>query len=330
MSTYITLSHLQVQNANCIAGLTYGFPAITHFMGYIHALSRKLQKSHHLSLEGCAVICHQHQIHAYQPKGYGEYVFAQTRNPLTRTGAVAPIIEEGKMHLTVSLVARCEGGISGGDEGIAQFEQTLAELCLTQKLAGGVINALKSVYVDSSNSEEERRALNQRMRRRLLPGFVLIDRSTYLENHWRNRQEATPNISLFEAWLDFISLRYKAEPQLAKDEVLSNKTKADWKHVPKPEQGYLVPLMTGYKAISALHDKGSLPDTRDSGTPFRFVEAVYGLGEWKSPHRLQDIDDVLWFYQQKDDWYLCGNAAFSADGADEDDDSFDFLEWMKE
>lgn len=325
MSTYVTLSHLQVQNANCIAGLTYGFPAITHFMGYIHALSRKLQKSHQLSLEGCAVICHQHQIHAYQPKGYGEYVFAQTRNPLTRTGTVAPIMEEGKMHFTVSLVARCEGMVSGGDEGIAQFEQELAELCLTQKLAGGIINTLKSVHMDSGDSEGELRALNQRMRRRLLPGFVLLDQSAYLEKHWRNCQENAPEMSLFDAWLDFVSLRYKAEPQLAKDEVLSDKTKADWKHVPKPEPGYLVPLMTGYKAISELHEAGTLSDTRDSGTPFRFVEAVYGLGEWKSPHRLQTIDDALWFYQQKDDWYLCSNEASTTDDTDKDDDSFDFL-----
>ncbi len=325
MSTYITLSRLQVQNANCIAGLTYGFPAITHFMGYIHALSRKLQKSHQLSLEGCAIICHQHQVHAYQPKGYGEYVFAQTRNPLTRKGDVAPIMEEGRMHLTVSLITRCEGMISGGDEGAAQFKKVLEELCLTQKLAGGVINRLQSVHIDSGDSGDKVRALNQRMLHRLLPGFVLIDQSAYLKKYWHSCQESTPEISLFDAWLDFISLRYKAEPQLAKDEVISNKTKASWKYVPKPEPGYLVPLMTGYKAISALHEAGTFPDTRDSDTPFRFVETVYGLGEWKSPHRLQTISDALWFYQQEDDWYLCGNETFSNDHTDENDDSFDFL-----
>ncbi|WP_234004635.1 type I-F CRISPR-associated protein Csy2, partial [Cronobacter sakazakii] len=33
MSSLILLSHLRVENANTVAGLTWGFPAITHFLG---------------------------------------------------------------------------------------------------------------------------------------------------------------------------------------------------------------------------------------------------------------------------------------------------------
>ncbi|PVF10187.1 type I-F CRISPR-associated protein Csy2, partial [Yersinia pestis] len=50
MSSLIVLHQVRVENANAIAGLTYGFPAITHFLGYSHALSRKLQSSHGLTL----------------------------------------------------------------------------------------------------------------------------------------------------------------------------------------------------------------------------------------------------------------------------------------
>ncbi|WP_205619382.1 type I-F CRISPR-associated protein Csy2 [Salinivibrio socompensis] len=32
MAQYLLLKHIEVQNANAIAGLTYGFPAITHFL----------------------------------------------------------------------------------------------------------------------------------------------------------------------------------------------------------------------------------------------------------------------------------------------------------
>ena len=324
MSTYITLSHLQVQNANCISGLTYGFPAITHFMGYVHALSRKLQKSHQLSLEGCAVVCHQHQVHAYRTKEYSEFVFSQTRNPLTRTGAVAPIMEEGKMHLTVSLVTQCHGTIKGGDEGVAILEKELGQLCLTQKLAGGVINQLKSVHVDSFGAADQQRAFTARMSRRLLPGFALVDQSAYLEKHNLQRQQADPDSDLFDAWLDFASLRYKSEPALEKDEILSDKTKATWERISKPENGYLVPIMTGYKAISPLSETGEVADTRDPATPFRFVEAAYGVGEWRSPHRLKNIEEAFWFYQQKDDWYLCENTSSLEETEEDDDDSFDF------
>lgn len=78
---YVVFERISVQDANCIAGFTYGFPAITHFLGFGHALSRRLFVSQSVTLQGCAVICHQHQIHAYQPKENRDYVFAQSRNP---------------------------------------------------------------------------------------------------------------------------------------------------------------------------------------------------------------------------------------------------------
>jgi len=65
MSSLIIMRKMRIENANAVAGLTWGFPAITHFLGFTHALSRQLQQSHGLSLDGCGVICHQQQVHAY-------------------------------------------------------------------------------------------------------------------------------------------------------------------------------------------------------------------------------------------------------------------------
>ena len=45
MNQYILLNRIKVQNANAIAGFTWGFPAITHFLGFSHNLSRKLLNS---------------------------------------------------------------------------------------------------------------------------------------------------------------------------------------------------------------------------------------------------------------------------------------------
>lgn len=58
MSSLILLRRIRVENANAIAGLTYGFPAITHFLGFSHALSRKLKETHGLNIDGCAVVSH--------------------------------------------------------------------------------------------------------------------------------------------------------------------------------------------------------------------------------------------------------------------------------
>jgi len=327
MSTYITLNYVQIQNANCVAGMTYGFPSVTHFLGYVHALSRKLNESHKITLEGCAINCHQYQIHAYKPKGFGEYVFAQTRNPLTKNGKTAPIIEEGKMHLTVSLVIECKGLIEGGDEGVNLLKEHLEHVCPTQKLAGGVINNIDKIFIETAQTDDEQKLLTRKIRRRLLPGFLLLDRSQYLGEHLSSLQKTNSEAEIFDAWLDFSSLKFQAEPILEKGEELNDKTKANWKYLPKPQSGYLVPITTGYRAISEVFPAGHVTKARDSTVPFCFVEAAYGLGEWQSPHRIQNIDDVLWHYQAEEGWYLCSHHAkkeLLASNSDEDDD-FDFL-----
>ena len=147
MSSLIILRNVQVENANAIAGFTYGFPGITNFLGYTHALSRKLQVSHGLTLDGCGVICHHHQVQCYQPGGRGDYVFAQSRNPLTKEGETSPIVEEGRMQLTVSLVLECNGLIANGDFGIAELKQHLELFCPTMRLAGGTITTIRQVEI---------------------------------------------------------------------------------------------------------------------------------------------------------------------------------------
>lgn len=326
MSTYITLNHIQIQNANCVNGLTFGFPAVTHFLGYVHALSRKLKQSHNLTLGGCAIVCHQYQIHAYQPKGFGEYIFAQTRNPLTKSGKTAPIIEEGKMHLTVSLVIKCKGLIAGGDEGIKALQKHLKELCLTQKLAGGVINQIKRINIESANTDVEQIKLTQKIRRRLLPGFLLLDRSQYLAKHLSSLQQSNPKAEMLDAWLDFTTLKFQAEASLEEDEEPDDTSKASWKYIPKPESGYLIPIATGYRAISEVYPAGEVTNARDPNVPFCFVEAAYGLGEWQSPHRLQDIENALWYYHDEEGWYLCTNETkIGSYTTEHEEDNFDFL-----
>src|SRR5690554_6212642 len=108
MKSLLSIKNIKVENANAIAGLTYGFPAVSNFLGFTHALSRALNKKLGLSLGGCAIICHQHRVQAYQPAGWGDYVFALTRNPLTKEGNTQPFNEEGRMHMEVSLLIECD------------------------------------------------------------------------------------------------------------------------------------------------------------------------------------------------------------------------------
>jgi len=249
-NAYIIFERISVQDANCIAGFAYGFPAITHFLGFGHALSRKLSASQSVTLQGCAVICHQHQIHAYQPKEYRDYVFAQSKNPPTtraKAKETPPIIEEGKMNMTVSLVMACPDLNLSRTAEINTLAQTIMNLAYQHRLAGGSIQNIAAVHILNLDQQK----LSKKLKRLLLPGFVLMDRSDLLTNHYHALKQQQADAELLDAWLDFSALKYQAKPKLKENELeATDKTEAEWLRMDKPAKGWLVPITNGYKAIS--------------------------------------------------------------------------------
>jgi len=316
MKSVLMLKHLRVQNANAISGLTWGFPAITNFLGFSHALSRFVQDRHDLTFGGCAVICHQHQVQAYQPGGYGEYVFALTRNPLTKEGKTASFNEEGRMHMDVSLLIECDFTINDidfdtddEDQDRLLFEQQLTEKIYSMRLAGGTPLSIGDVsFIDLPDMPEDRDKTFRRLMLGVLPGFLLVDRSDLLQEHFAQLKQQQPDVQLLDAWLDFSALKYQAQAQVTDGEEIDESTPAEWNYVSKPGQGWLVPIMTGYQAISPLYEPGEVAHTRDSETPFRFAESVYSVGQWLSPHRIKKIDQIFWHYHFEADCYLCRNS----------------------
>ena len=370
MSQYILINRVKVQGANAIAGFTWGFPAITHFLGFSHNLSRKLSSTDHysdISLNGCAVIAHNHHVHTYGSAYNVE--FTQSRNPPYLHShdktATPPVIEEGKMNMTVSLLIEYEGNVGNRQE---NFIEWLTKNCFLQRLAGGTILDICRVEIHGNNNDNEIHAL----KRKLLPGFILQDRSDYLAKNHQDIQEKTPNSELLDAWLNFSARKQKARPKsdlimkhlismfkkqtaknenspfveiwnehlktpYQKDEVPSElihhfeeldnckantklldqwqsycapdeTTDADWEYVQKPESGYLVPIMVGYKAISEVYDSKEIENTRDNETPVCFVESAHSVGEWQSAHRIRSMEELnncLWHYHYEKNWYLC-------------------------
>lgn len=376
MNQYIVIDRIKVQNANAVAGFTWGFPAITNFLGFVQNLSRKLAdtgKYQDISLIGCAVVAHEHKSHTF---GHFERRFIQSRNPpylkkdvnKVVNGKAPSVIEEGKMNMTVSLLIVCNGNIGNREE---RFLQWLRKSCLIQRLAGGTILDIAGIMLHQPETNSDVRIIT----RRLLPGFVLRDRSHYLKDYYKKLIEVNPDAELLDAWLDFSMLKQKARPKsdliskhlqkLVKKEpgnqqaaqlmeVWQNhveipyetagvpveligyfeqledntvnkkllvqwknycepdeKTEADWEYVPKSNPGYLVPIMTGYKAISPVYKNADVGDTRDNETDICFVESVHSIGEWQSVHRiktLQQLQDCLWRYHYEENWYICRQA----------------------
>jgi CRISPR-associated protein Csy2 len=203
-----------VQSANAIAGFTWGFPAITNFLGFVQNLSRKLADTkdyQDITLTGCAVIAHEHQVHTF---GRYERRFTQNRNPpylkkdvdKVVAGKAPAVIEEGKMNMTVSLLIECNGNIGNREE---DFLQWLLRVCLSQRLAGGTILDIANIqFHNPENSSDVKR-----ITRRILPGFVLLDRSRHLESHYQDLIKDNPDAELLDAWLDFSMLKQKARPK---------------------------------------------------------------------------------------------------------------------
>ncbi|MBL4775569.1 MAG: hypothetical protein JKY87_05890, partial [Mariprofundus sp.] len=87
-----------------------------------------------------------------------------------------------------------------------------------------------------------------------------------------------------------------------------DKTDADWEYVKKPNSGFLVPIMVGYKAISKVYKNDEVANTRDHETDVCFVEAVHSIGEWQGAHRIRDeqaLKQSIWHYDYQEHWYLC-------------------------
>lgn len=378
MSQYIVLNRIKVQNANAVAGFTWGFPAITNFLGFVQNLSRKLtetEKYQDITLTGCAVVAHEHKAHTF---GHYERRFIQSRNPpylhgigTAKTSETPPVIEEGKMNMTVSLLIGCNGNIGNREEG---FLQWLKNACLLQRLAGGTILDIAGIMLHQPGSNGDVRNIA----RRLLPGVVLLDRSQYLESYYLELKGDNPDAELLDAWMDFSMLKQKARPTsdliskhlqklitkepdnqlfvqlmevwqqhmgmpyeeaIIPEELITyfgkleeskankkllvqwksycepdEKTDADWEYVPKPRPGYLVPIMTGYKAITPVYKNADVGNTRDNETDVCFVESVHSIGEWQSVHHIKTPEQLLnclWRYHYEENWYLCRQAVGS-------------------
>ncbi|MTH48176.1 type I-F CRISPR-associated protein Csy2 [Intestinirhabdus alba] len=311
MSYLVLLPHIRIENANAVAGLTWGFPAITHFLGYVHALSRKIGPEHGVSFSGCAIISHEQYVQAHTSGR--DWLFALTRNPLTKEGKTAPFNEEARMHLTVSLLVECQGEIANGEYGKKVLCSWLKQHCQGQKLAGGNVVSMRDphIYEASDNQKQLRQILWC-----LMPGFALYDRSEWLLEHHRTLQHQDRNKTLLDAWLDFAALRYQANLPEEGD-------KAVWEYQPKPMPGYLVPLMCGYQRISPLYPAGEVANARDTTIPFAFTEAVYGVGEWRGVHRITDLQPLLWRYRTTETGYYCSALSVSDDLTLNDDDDFE-------
>lgn len=314
----LVLPRLRVQNANAISSpLTWGFPAITAFTGLMTALQRRLGPDEGIAFYSVGVICH-----GFEPQvTHGGYTrsFHLTRNPVLHDGSTAAIVEEGRVHLNVTLVFEVElTSALLGEAERTQLAARIGDVMAGMRVAGGSVmpplpgkfrNPPQPQLVLMSSDPEQRRKDFRKLSRRWLPGFALVSRDDLLQARLAALQVITPGATLLDAWLDLSRLNHRAARQQTVDEKTGDPVETiEW--ITDSRAGWIVPVPVGFAALSELYAPGAVAGARDSGVPFRFVESVYSIGQWISPHRLTDVSDLLWepIHDPASGLYHCFNA----------------------
>ncbi|HAV6131841.1 type I-F CRISPR-associated protein Csy2 [Acinetobacter baumannii] len=292
MRHFLLIPHLKLHNANAMSSpYTIGFPAMTAWLGAVHALQRKLQtKDCDVALTKVAVSCHEFNLQTY--KGQGDFVHSiiGTANPLDKDGSRPAFIEEARCHLEVSLLIEIE---NLGFKKREQLLKIVPDLVSSMKFASGDVLSVQKCQIidfdeDESHDKELRPILNK-----LMLGHVLIERRDLVVESMNQGRDA------LDAVLDYLKVTHSS--------AVDENGKVTW-NSKRQTHGWLVPIAIGFQGISEL---GQAKNQRDANTPHRFAESVLTLGEFVMPYRIEHIDQLLWQYHfdLENNLYLCKNIS---------------------
>lgn len=285
---FLLIPHLKIHNANAMSSpFTIGFPAMTAWLGAVHALQRYLNQNgfEKLELSSVAVSCHDFNLQTY--RGFGDYVnsIKATANPLDKDGKRPAFIEEARCHLEVSLLIEFKE-INPID--LEKSKKIIDDQLYKMKFASGDVLSCRAVEIFSNINEDNEKDV-RKIKRKLMLGNVLIERRDLITKSMQEDGRDT-----LDVLLDHLKIMHRCTTE--DDNVL-------WTSK-KKEAGWLVPISVGFQGIS---DLGFAKNQRDPKVPHRFAESVVTLGEFVMPNKIKDLDHMLWQYHvdQEKSLYLC-------------------------
>jgi len=286
---WVLIPRLKVQNLNAVSSpMTWGFPSPTAFTGFVDSLQRRLPSCFDARFGGTGIVCHHFAPQVSRPTQFGPQAFHLTRNPLNRHGKSPSFVEEGRAHAVVSLLIEV-GGFAGAPD---PFLAAVINAAHAMRLAGGSIlpcYAPRSLpqYFECFDDPQANTEAFAGWRSAILPGSALVQREDLLIARLQELRLEQPGADALDALLDCTRVNIRGTQSDPKDP-----SKATWQFRTHP--GWLVPIPVGYAGISPLYPPGAVRNTRDPEKPFRFVESLYSLGQWLSPARVNNPDEIMW------------------------------------
>ena len=290
MRHFLLIPHLKIHNANAMSSpYTIGFPAMTAWLGAVHALQRKLkQQGCDLNLNKVAVSCHDFNLQTYKGRGDFVHSIVSTANPLDKDGNRPAFIEEARCHLEVSLLIEIE---SSSKRQRDQLLDLVNGIVASMKFTSGDVLSVKPCTILNFDDDEDQSQQLRPILNKLMLGHVLIERRDLVIQSMQDGKDALDSV------LDYLNVTHSS--------IQDEDGKVTWTSKRKA-QGWLVPIAVGFQGISEL---GHAKNQRDVNTLHRFAESVLTLGEFVMPYRIESIDQLLWQYHVdlENNLYLCQN-----------------------
>lgn len=290
MRHFLLIPHLKIHNANAMSSpYTIGFPAMTAWLGAVHALQRKLkQQGCDLNLNKVAVSCHDFNLQTYKGRGDFVHSIVSTANPLDKDGNRPAFIEEARCHLEVSLLVEIE---SSSKRQRDQLLELVNGIVASMKFTSGDVLSAKPCTILNFDDDEDQSQQLRPILNKLMLGHVLIERRDLVIQSMQDGKDALDSV------LDYLKVTHSS--------IQDEDGKVTWTSKRKA-QGWLVPIAVGFQGISEL---GHAKNQRDVNTLHRFAESVLTLGEFVMPYRIESIDQLLWQYHVdlENNLYLCQN-----------------------
>lgn len=291
---YILVSNLKIEGANAASSnITIGFPAITAWMGMVHAWERKLWQMVPgiipSAFEAVGVSCRKFNLQTYKDKTSWIATIPNRRKPMEYRNskyAHAAIIDEPKADMTVDLILSLKAYENQDYEGIIE---NLPDVIAQSRAVGGYIVSTPNILIMDVEDDKDLEEMNRRFIAKMMPGFALISRSDLLEED-----------SSLDRMLDILSV----QTSQITDENGNTYMTPPIRNI----SGWIVPIVTGFRRLN----EPTKPIKNERAIRFKhcFVEPAITLGEFKMVNQIKDIRNILWYYSHTDFKYHCLSESY--------------------